>query len=159
MEGVVRPATSADVPALRRIARESHRDSRFYFDPRFPRPLCDLLYERWIQASCEGYADAVLVTGTEGSPMGYVTCHLDHASAGPAGRIGLLGVDAAARGGGLGGQLVRGAMNWFASRGAAAVSVVTQGRNIGAQRLYQRCGFVTRDLHLYFHKWYTPPGA
>jgi dTDP-4-amino-4,6-dideoxy-D-galactose acyltransferase len=161
---VVRNATAADVPVLRRIARESHRDTRFYLDHHFPRHLCDLLYERWIQSSCEGHADAVLVAGDEGVPTGYVTCHLDRpgpgAPAGAAplsGRIGLLGVDAAARGGGLGARLTRAAVNWLVAKGAGGVSVVTQGRNVAAQRLYQRCGFLTRDVHLYFHKWYTAP--
>jgi hypothetical protein len=31
---------------------------------------------------------------------------------------------------------------------------VTQGRNLAAQRLYQRTGFLIRDLQLWYHKWY-----
>jgi dTDP-4-amino-4,6-dideoxy-D-galactose acyltransferase len=143
------------VEALRHLAAASHRDTRFHFDAHFPRPLCDALYAHWIQASCEGYADAVLVAGPEGAPVGYVTCHLDRASGGvPEGRIGLIGVAESARGQGLGPQLVRQALTWFADHGAASVSVVTQGRNVAAQRLYQRCGFLTRDVHLFYHKWY-----
>jgi hypothetical protein len=34
------------------------------------------------------------------------------------------------------------------------MTVVTQGRNRGAQRLYQQCGFLSRDLQLWHHKWY-----
>ena len=56
----VRPSTPADVPALRRIARTSHRDSRFYADPRFPEALCDAFYQRWIERRCAEEASAVL---------------------------------------------------------------------------------------------------
>jgi hypothetical protein len=31
---------------------------------------------------------------------------------------------------------------------------VTQGKNIAAQRLYQKNGFLIRDLQLWYHKWY-----
>ena len=34
------------------------------------------------------------------------------------------------------------------------MKVVTQGRNIAGQRLYQRCGFLTRSVELWYHKWY-----
>ena len=60
-----------------------------------------------------------------------------------------------ARGQGLGGTLVAGAVSWFAGEGLATVSVVTQARNVTSQRLYQRCGFVTRSVQLYYHKWYS----
>jgi hypothetical protein len=42
--------------------------------------------------------------------------------------------------------------------GAQDVAVVTQGRNGAAQRLYQRCGFVTHALDLWYHKWYSTSG-
>jgi hypothetical protein len=31
--------------------------------------------------------------------------------------------------------------------------VVTQARNVPAQRLYQKCGFITRSVELWFHRW------
>lgn len=154
---MIRLVGPEDVTALRQLAATAHRDTRFYFDAHFPRPQCDALYAQWIQASCHGYADAVLVAGPPGQPVGYVTCHLDSAAGGAhEGRIGLIAVAEVARGRGLGSQLVREALRWFAGQGAASVSVVTQGRNVAAQRLYQRCGFLTRDVHLVYHKWYEP---
>ncbi|HYM09481.1 MAG TPA: GNAT family N-acetyltransferase [Bryobacterales bacterium] len=151
----VRPARPGDVPALESIARECHTDSRFFFDPAFPREKCAALYETWIRRSCEGYAQAVLVAECGGAPAGYVSCHLGPAS--DAGRIGLVGVDRRARGGGLGPLLVRRALEWFSARGVRQVSVVTQGRNVAAQRLYQRCGFQTQAIGLWYHKWYRAP--
>jgi hypothetical protein len=39
------------------------------------------------------------------------------------------------------------------------VNVVTQGRNSKAQRLYERCGFLTRSVQLWYHRWFMPRGA
>ena len=152
---VVRCARPEDVPFLRSIARESYHDTRFYFDVSFPRQLSDRLYETWITTSCDGYADAVFVAELEGVVGGYVTCHLD-GGASP-GRIGLFGVHSQARGRGIGHTLVRHALGWFSARGARKALVVTQGRNCAAQRLYQRCGFLTRNVQLWYHKWYSQP--
>ena len=37
--------------------------------------------------------------------------------------------------------------------GITYIDVVTQGRNYSAQRLYQRCGFITQSTELWYHKW------
>lgn len=148
-----RPARLEDVPALRAIARVNHHDTRFYHDGNFPRSQCDALYETWIERSCAGWADCVRVTERAGRPVGYVSCHL--AAAG-AGRIGLLGVDAAVQGRGVAGSLVASALGWFASRGTERVTVTTQGRNARAQRLYQRAGFLSTSIELSYHRWFGP---
>jgi hypothetical protein len=36
------------------------------------------------------------------------------------------------------------------------VRVVTQGRNVRAQRLYQAHGLLTRSIGLWFHRWSAP---
>jgi dTDP-4-amino-4,6-dideoxy-D-galactose acyltransferase len=149
---IVRFARSEDYQALQSIARTSYRDTRFYYDGNFPRHLCDLLYETWIRRSCEGYADLVLVAELGNEVVGYISCHLDDAS--KAGRVGLVGVSHRAQGKGIGSMLVSRAVAWFEARGARDVYVVTQGRNYGAQRLYQRSGFVTHTVRLWYHKWY-----
>lgn len=148
---IVRLSSREDVPVLRLIARASYSYSRFYFDPCFPTARCDALYEAWIERSCEGYADVVLVAETRGRLVGYVTCHLQDSE--PCGRIGLIGVDPDARGRGVGQMLVDYAVDWFAEHGVGSVDVVTQGRNISAQRLYQRCGFLPHSVQLWYHKW------
>jgi dTDP-4-amino-4,6-dideoxy-D-galactose acyltransferase len=147
----IRLSTPDDVPALRSIARASHLDSRFYFDAGFPAHLCDLLYETWIEKSCQGYADAVLVAEHLGRPVGYISCHLPDDETG---EIGLVGVDASAQGLGLGQRLVEAALDWFAAQGRRRVTVVTQGRNCKAQRLYQKCGFKTQSVRLWYHRWF-----
>ena len=140
----------SDLAALKAIARVSHQDSRFYFDRRFAEASAAALYERWIERSCQGWADVVLVAEAEGVPSGYCTCHIrEHGT----GSIGLVGVSAAAQGRGLGRQLIESALATFHARRVRHVEVVTQGRNCAAQRLYQRSGFVTESVMLWYHKW------
>jgi dTDP-4-amino-4,6-dideoxy-D-galactose acyltransferase len=149
----VRPALPEDLPSLRAIARQSHRDSRFYFDPHFARAKCNALYETWIEKSCHGFADAVLVAEQGGRAAGYITCK----SVEPGlGQIALLAVDAAAVGMGLGSALITAALDWFRERAHNQVLVVTQGRNIRAQRSYQRAGFVSQAVQLSYHRWLSP---
>jgi ribosomal protein S18 acetylase RimI-like enzyme len=92
----------------------------------------------------------VLVALDTGKPVGYISCHLK----GQIGQIGLLGVSANAQGKGYGSQLIEAAFCWFAEHGAGEVSVVTQGRNVGAQRVYQKYGFLTKSVHLWYHRWF-----
>ncbi len=152
----IRAASPSDLPALQRIAAESHHDTRFYADPGFPRALCDKLYATWIEKSCHGYADCVLVAEAAGQPAGYVALHLP--PAGP-GAIGLIAVDKACRRAGLGRKLVESALACFSQRNMPSAQVVTQGRNLASQRLYQACGFRTSAVQLWFHRWFPeqPP--
>jgi len=148
----IRFSRPEDIPALRAIAGVSHHDTRFYSDPNFPPARRDALYETWIEKSCNGYADAVLVAEAGGSAVGYITCKLVGEGGGE-GQIGLVGVGPGHQGRGLGRGLVEAALGWFDGHGVPHVTVVTQGRNIAAQRLYQRCGFVTRSVQLWYHLW------
>lgn len=146
----IRPSEPDDVERLRAIAAMSHTDSRFYADPGFPNERCDEFYQTWITNSCDGYAREVLVAVEGGAPVGYVTCH----RADDVGSIGLIAVDDAHRGRGIGRQLTDAALDWAAREGCARMEVVTQGRNEAARGLYLRCGFTVADEQTWFHKWY-----
>lgn len=146
-----RMATSADIPSLRAIAAASHRDSRFYADSSFPRERCDAFYAQWIDNSVLGFADAVWIVDDREGPAGYATCHLREAGRG---QIGLFAVAERARGSGFGRALLDAAHAWFAERGCSCVEAVTQGSNIGAQRIYQRNGFITHNVQIWLHKWF-----
>jgi dTDP-4-amino-4,6-dideoxy-D-galactose acyltransferase len=147
----IRAATPADVAALAQIAGVSHRDTRFYADTHFDSARCDRLYAVWIENSCRGYADAVLVAGAPGQPVGYVTCHKDPSAA--RGYIGLFAVRVSARGHGIGRALMRAALRWFAGSGVAAMTVATQLRNASALRFYERSGLVITRADFWFHLW------
>lgn len=152
----IRPFQTGDLPTLEAIAKISHTDTRFHFDQNFPRDKNDSLYATWIRRSCEGFADQVLVAEAGGQAVGYISCKLMNENEG---QIGLLGVGEQARGQGVGKSLVYAALDWFAARNIQSVQVVTQGRNISAQRLYQNCGFMTHSVQLWYHKWASNPGS
>jgi dTDP-4-amino-4,6-dideoxy-D-galactose acyltransferase len=108
------------------------------------------LYGAWIEKSCRGYAQAVLVAERDAKPAGYVTCHWQ----GTTGQIGLIAVAEWARGVGIGGNLVDAAVHTFEKAGASHTTVVTQGRNLASQRLYQKRGFITKSVELWYHLWF-----
>lgn len=147
----IRLATAADSSALRPVAAANHRDSRFYQDGGFAADRCDELYATWIEKSCNGYADAVLVADYGAGAVGYVSCHLRDDGHG---QIGLVGVSSACQGKGLGRQLLNESLRWFSAAGVSRLEVVTQGRNLAAQRLYQKSGFLTNRLELWYHRWF-----
>jgi len=149
---LIRPFQPADVEALIAITHRSYTDSRFYNDPCFPIEKADAFYKTWIRNStnASGFADEVLVAERNGLVLGYISCKRHDTL----GDIGLVGVAESARGTGLGRALVDAALTWFAGHGCDRVQVVTQGRNVGAQRLYQRCGFLTSELGLWYHRWF-----
>ena len=146
----IRPAVPSDLPALKPIARVSHRDTRFYVDRRFDRARCDELYDVWITKSVGGWADHVVVAEVDGAAAGYVTCNRrsDH------GEIALVGVSAAYRGSGLAMAMTIGALRWFQASGLTRVTVATQARNTAGLRLYQKAGFAVRTIEMTFHRWW-----
>ncbi len=150
---VTRPVCPADVSHLQAMARTIYHDSRFYFDRRFPKARSAALYETWIQRSCEGYAQQVIVAVHDRTPVGFVTCHLEAA----AGRIGLIGVNNRQQRQGVGQAVLVAAMQWFGQQSLARVTVVTQARNYAAQRLFQRAGFLVHKVQVWYHKWYELP--
>ena len=152
---VIRAARTDDAEILANIASSAHTDSRFFFDPGFPETRCRDLYDAWIRRSMDGWADAVMVADLGDGPLGYITCHRDDQGRGS---IGLIGVSDHAQGQGLGRQLVAAARSWFIAQGAESVTVVTQGRNLRAQRLYHRAGFLPCAVGLWFHRWHDRTG-
>lgn len=149
----LRTARAADVPTLKSIARCAHRDSRFFFDSNFPRTRTEDLFSTWIATDCTGRANrAFVISGEDGMPVGYITCNLDKDS--NTGRISLVGVAREARGKGFGKALVSSALEWFWSVGVEKVAVVTQARNLAAQRLYQAMGFRTEEVKIWYHRWF-----
>jgi ribosomal protein S18 acetylase RimI-like enzyme len=143
-------SSAEDIEALKTMARTNHRDTRFAYDAHFGVGEADRLYETWIERSCTGYADAVLVAERNGQPAGYITCDLREVY----GQIGLLGVGEAWQGQGIGSMLINGALRWFAEHDLERVEVITQGRNVRAQRVYQRAGFVSAQMQLWYHRWF-----
>ena len=148
---VLREATEEDLHDLLPVAATAHTDSRFFADPAVPPEKARELFALWLKRSVRHeIADVVFVAAVEGRPVSYISGSLTNGL----GSIGLVGVHEEARKRGIGLAMVRHLLEWFRQRGAAKITVVTQGRNSGSQRVYQRCGFVTQSVRVWFHRWF-----
>lgn len=149
----VRPATEQDLARLEQIARTCHTGTRFSNDLNFSRSKVEELYSTWIRLDLRGRSRVVLVpVDQNNAALGYVSCMVD--ASGANGQIGLIAVSAQLQQRGLGRKLMAESCRWFAQNRVREVSVVTQGNNLAAQKLYQSCGFRLADLRLWYHKWY-----
>jgi len=152
LPGGIRRFQASDLPALREMAGRLYEDTRFFFDRRFPRERSEELYRIWTQRSCENPQMQVLVAESE-RVEGYLS--ISRGDNNGVGQIELIAVEPSAQGRGVGRALVTAALNEFANQRMTRARVVTQGRNVRAQRLYQRCGFVTESLQLWYHLWFN----
>ena len=143
--------TNEFTPQLEALAWQSGAYSRFRLDGRFGPGVFRGLYSEWLRKALAGVlARQVLVwRGGQGQELGLLT--LGEADGRAA--IGLLAVDAAARGQGVGQALVRAAGQLAGAAAYPALQVATQGANAPAGRLYRKCGFaLAHEAHIY-HCW------
>jgi ribosomal protein S18 acetylase RimI-like enzyme len=143
----ISPATETDRAGLMALAPYLARVSRFSADPRFGREAAVRLYQAWLRKE----AGAVLVAR---APQGVGGCILCDVEPDGTGVISLLAVAPENGGQGLGVALCAAGLNWFVGQGCAQARVVTQGHNVASQRVYQRAGFVTQSVEIWFHKWF-----
>ena len=142
---VIRRAEERDLDVLAPLAARSYVASRFYFDPNVETHLADGMYAIWLEKSVRGWAQQNLVAEVDGTPAGFVTGHGSMPTRARLGRRTPRPAGSRA--------LVRASLSDFSANGKDRVAVVTQGRNIAAQRLYSRCGFLPRSVAWWFHKW------
>jgi dTDP-4-amino-4,6-dideoxy-D-galactose acyltransferase len=148
----VRHFSEADLPELKKIAANAFTDSRFCYDRNFAVDKVSALYQEWVDKSCRDGTVAVFIAEYQNGIGGFITCHTESSNMG---RIGLVGVSSNARGTGLGDTLAKAALNYFCERKVTEARIVTQGRNLAAQRLYQANGFRICSINLWYHKWFS----
>lgn len=149
---IITEAVESDMPRLEEIAMSIGKFSRYAFDDNFGMDGSERLYKVWIRKSLHGLADVVFVARWEwedGDVVGFITC----LKQGGVGFIDLVGVHNANHRMRIGTGLVQSALAWAVNQNIGSMQVVTQGRNIPAQRLYQRMGFITKSITLFYHKW------
>lgn len=147
----LREAGESDLVALKSLASRSHRNTRFYTDGSFPTDRADALYGTWIEKSFKDPRQDVLTSGPVGEPSGYIAFGISEDGNG---EIGLVAVADSHRGKGLGSALVSSAVGRLARQGIDHVSVVTQGANQAAHRLYNALGFSERGRLVWLHRWF-----
>ena len=142
--------TTAPCEEIVRLANEASVESRFRIDRRFSKEQCDRLYRIWIERSCNGeIADYSAVATEQDRSIGVVTL----ATRWPTAKIGIIAVDPAKRGLGIGRQLIQAALAQAAMRDCAEVAVVTQVQNTAATGLYEKCGFSRYAETHWYHFW------
>ncbi|TPG72252.1 GNAT family N-acetyltransferase [Hymenobacter nivis] len=138
-------------PQLESLAWQSGEYSRFRLDARFALHVFKDLYSRWLRSSLAGtIARRVLVwRDAAGTEQGLLTLGEKNNRA----DIGLLAVDARARGQRVGQALVAAAVAQASDWGYQELQVVTQRDNEPACRFYEKCGFaLAHEEHIY-HWW------
>lgn len=144
---------NSDIPVLKDIVTDIYTNSRYYFDTNFPRNDVHGFYRNWIEKSVIGnFDDFVWVLCNDDIPI--ACCSILYDSSRLSATIGLFAVDDKMSGKGLGNLLLSKVLSTLSSEGVKKVSVVTQGRNYGAQRLYQRAGFQSEKMEIYYHCWF-----
>jgi ribosomal protein S18 acetylase RimI-like enzyme len=135
---------------LEKLAIQSGVFSRFALDNRLPYEKFTALYKTWIRKSVSGeIADEVLVIRQNNHIAGMVTLSNKNG----VGDIGLIAVDEKFRGRKFGQQLVWDAQRWFIQHSCHTAHVVTQGDNLPACRLYEKCGYQKIKTEFYYHFW------
>lgn len=154
-EFVIDAARPEDLPRLEQIATQIARLSRYAADPRFSRAETERLYRVWIGNACNGYVDAILIARERagGDALGFVGTKMH----GELCDLQLVGVALEERQRRIGRALVTAGIAWARAQGAKRLQVVTQGRNVAAQRLYQQLGFLTTEVKLFYHLWLPAP--
>jgi dTDP-4-amino-4,6-dideoxy-D-galactose acyltransferase len=135
--------------ALELLARERFGASRFFADPGFSDGRASDLFVAFL---ARGLATEDRFVLTDQDAHGLVVGLLQ--PDGRAGAIELIGVTAVAEGTGLAAALIDAAHREFVAAARTHSEVVTQARNVSAQRLYQRLGYRTRRAGLWFHRWF-----
>ena len=144
---VIRPATSADVPVLGRLAASLvrlHHD----FDPqRFiaASPETERRYGAFLGSQLAAPNVVVFVADRGGAVLGYTYAGVEDydymALRGPAGALYDIVVEPAHRGQGVGALLLEATLAALAARGVPRVVLSTATQNAAAQRLFTRAGF------------------
>lgn len=148
-----RLANLSDSLELENLAANDYLSSRYFFDRNFDSLKCQSFYVEWIRKSISGNLDDfVLVHEVNGRIAGYITAKLFRNFA----TIGLVGVRKELRGLGIGKKLIQGLEAFLCESDIPLVRVVTQGRNIMAQRLYSACGYSPINSEYWFHRWEIP---
>jgi len=151
----IRPSRAEDEMMLMEIARTAFTSDHFHRDLHFPQHKSDELFAKWVCNCCHGSADMVLVAaGEKEEPYGFITCKIEQMGRElKYGVIDLVAVSPLHQGKGVGTQLVREAVKWFAQN-VQSIFVGTQANNRTSIRTYEKAGFRLLRTELTFHKWF-----
>jgi dTDP-4-amino-4,6-dideoxy-D-galactose acyltransferase len=146
----IRSYEKHDLPSLKELARTSYPFSRFFRDPHFPDSKCGKMYAIWLEKCIVNKSFKTFIATLDGELIGYISIKNSTTK----GEIILVAVKDEFHRQGIGSLLLEKAVSYFKVKGYKQISVVTQGINIKAQRLYTSHCFYPVNIELWFHKWY-----
>ncbi len=135
---------------LYHLAYISGEYSRFKKDKKFGEDTFQKLYREWVNNSVnQQIADYVLVYEKDKKVLGMVTLKLSIDTS----IIGLIAVDNATQGMGIGQQLMAECERLSIENNIKTVEVATQEFNQKAYQFYQKCGFSVKSRQYIYHFW------
>ena len=147
-----RQARRSDLSELMAISKNLYLDSRYYYDRTFSRVACDRFYGEWIKklVNSQKTGQQVYVLDHGKKIAAYIGYEVSDGTV----RLVLVGVSHSYQGRGVGKILLGLFLKQMFKEGFTKFEVVTQGRNIASQRLYQSCGFKIAASHIDYHRWF-----
>jgi dTDP-4-amino-4,6-dideoxy-D-galactose acyltransferase len=139
-----------ELETLYHLAYISGEYSRFKKDEKIGLDLFQKLYREWVNNSVnQQIADDVLVYKKDKKILGMVTLKLNTETS----VIGLIAVDNAAQGMGIGQQLMAECERTSIENNIKTIEVATQEFNQKAYHFYQKCGFSVKSRQYIYHFW------
>ncbi len=148
---VERRATAQHISpeVVRTFAEVIGATSRYFKDPMIPASRSLHLYETWITNSLRtDLADEFLLGTIDGEPAAMHTVKVK----GDTGIVDLIGVRPQFQRLGLGPAVLWAGLEHLRDRGVSTIEVVTEAENVGAVRMYERCGFLLEQTEFVFHR-------
>jgi len=150
-EYVFKLASNENTSQLKALASGIYRNSRYYFDENFETHKVNEFYDNWIEKAIKGEFDDECHCLFYGNKIiGFCTVKYNEDFSAS---IGLFGISKSYQYKGLAKILLFNIFNLMYDKSIKKLLVVTQGRNYGAQRIYQKTGFLTKKTELWYHKW------
>ena len=146
-------ATPAHIPDIITMSTGLYDDFRYCVDTQFPREKVDTFYHTWLSNAVYGkYDHLCYCLFINDKPIGYCTIRFNdqHTAS-----LGLFGIAKEHQRKSLGNYLLQLTCADLFEKGYKEIHVVTQGKNIGAQRTYQGNGFKTLSVEMWYHKWFA----
>lgn len=148
--GLAKPEHIPDIIAM---SSGLYDDFRYCVDKQFPREKVDTFYHTWLSNAVYGkYDHLCYCLFIDNAPIGYCTIRFtdQHTAS-----LGLFGIAKEHQRQSLGNYLLQLTCADLFKKGYKEIHVVTQGKNIGAQRTYQSNGFKTLSVEMWYHKWFA----
>jgi L-amino acid N-acyltransferase YncA len=147
----LRPATEADLPAMRAIAGSAFWSDRFHLDPNLSDEAADRRYVTWVErALAAGEPIFAYERESDGVVIGFY--HIRPVSSETADLM-LMALDPGVVGRGLGAGLYRAGLNECARMGCTTARTRVAACNLASLNIFLRLGFTVRGAKTALHRF------